>query len=171
MRGQCANSLLDTLGNKVKNKKFIHLFGWMKMGFFKPNVEKMKKDKDVNGLMKALKDKDLHVRSEAVLALQVIGDARAVESLIQALKDEHFDVRAGVVVALGKIGKPAVEPLIQALKDKESSVRSGAAAALGGTGDARAVEPLIQALKDEMWDFQLRAIAKEALEKLKGKET
>jgi len=169
------------------------------MGLFKPNVEKMEKNKDVNGLIKALKDKDVRagavvalgkigkpavepliqalkdkessVRSGAAAALGGTGDARAVEPLIQALKDKDLTVHDAAYPALVRIGKPAVEPLIQALKDKGGGVRWEAAEALGEIGDARAVEPLIQALKDEMWDFQLRAIAKEALEKLKGKET
>ena len=142
------------------------------MGFFKPNIEKMRTRQDVEGLLKALNHKDEGVRYEAAVALERLGwkpgddteKARyliakrewddlavlggpAVESLIQALKDEDRDVRTGAAEALRKIGEPAVDPLIKALKDEKSDVRTVAAECLGEIGDARAVEPLIQALK------------------------
>ena len=158
---------------------------WVKTGFFKPNVNKMEKNKDVDGLMKALKHKDMDVGRKAVESLGRIG-APALELLIQALKDE--DVRSLATEALGRMGTPAVEPLIQALKDEyhvdsrempakallggfgiykkvqHYIVRSGAAEALGKIGDARAVEPLIQALKDR--DYDVRGKAAEALGKI-----
>src|SRR4030043_126453 len=89
------------------------------MGFFGPNIKKMKANKDVEGLIEALKDKDESVRRLAAEALGEIGDARAVE------------------------------PLIQALKDKDTWLRWCSAEALGEIGDARAVAPLIQALKEQ----------------------
>ena len=63
----------------------------------------------------------------------------------------------------------AVEPLIQALKDEEGDVRLIAAGALGHIGDAKAVEPLTKALKDKK--KKVREAAKEALEKIKAKES
>jgi HEAT repeat protein len=66
----------------------------MKMSLFKPNVEKMEKNKDVEGLMKALKHKDTNVRERAAEALGKLGDARAVEPLIQALKKDEDRARA-----------------------------------------------------------------------------
>ena len=134
------------------------------MRLFKPDVEKMEKNKDINGLTKALKDQDEHVRWKAAGALGNMGDTRAVEPLIQTLKDD-VDVRWAAALALGKIGDAkAVEPLIQALKDESSSVREIAAGALGNIGDVRAVEPLIQTLKDDVHD--VRHVAAEALVKI-----
>ena len=151
------------------------------MGLFKPNIEKMKAKGDVEGLIKALKHKDVRVRGGAAFALERLGwkpgddieKARyliakrewddlaglggpAVESLIQALKDEDRDVQTGAAEALRKIGEPAVEPLIKALKDENSDVRGVAAECLGEIGDARAVEPFIQALKDEASVFVVK---------------
>jgi len=114
-----------------------------------PDIEKMKAEKDVEGLIKALKySLDMEIRGEAALALGEIGDARAVGPLTQALKDKNDFFVADVEEALVKIGEPAVEPLIQALKDEDSGVRWAAAATLGEIKDERAVAPLIQALKD-----------------------
>ena len=118
----------------------------------------MKKNRDVKGLIKALKHKDLYVREGAAIALGEIGESRAVEPLTQALENEDDDVRRQAATALGKIGDAsAVEPLIQALKDKSTYVRERASWALGELGDAKAVEPLIQALMDE--DFSVREAA------------
>ncbi|HUV79436.1 MAG TPA: HEAT repeat domain-containing protein [Candidatus Bathyarchaeia archaeon] len=73
---------------------------------FTPNVERMKGRKDVRGLIKALKDEDLHVRSRAARALGEIKDARAVEPLIQALKEEEDeDVKESITDALEEIKK------------------------------------------------------------------
>jgi len=117
------------------------------MGFFKPNVKKMEAKKDVEGLIKALKD--THVRHYTAEALIKIKDAKAVEPLIQALKDEDYFVREAAARALGEIkDKRAVEPLLEALGDEWWNVRLDAAMALGKIGDAKAVEPLIKALKD-----------------------
>jgi len=144
------------------------------MRLFKPNVTKMEAAKDVNGLIKALKDSDRWIRRAAAEALGGIGDARAVEPLIQALKDRDVDVRKAAANALGKFGKPAVRPLIRALKDMD--VRKAAAGVLQKLGwqpdstatkvsylialeewdelvklGEPAVESLIEALKDTTW--------------------
>jgi len=52
----------------------------------KPNIVKLKKEKNVEGLINALKDKDGRVREVAADALREIGDPRAVEPL-QALEE------------------------------------------------------------------------------------
>ena len=69
------------------------------------DVEKMQANKDVGGLIEALKGKDWRVRIDAAGTLGDIGDTRAVEPLIEALKDENSIVRSIVEEALGKIRK------------------------------------------------------------------
>ena len=87
------------------------------MRLFRPNIEKLKKRRDVEGLIRALKDSDEGVRREAAKALGEIGDSRAVEPLIEALKDRNEDVQKNAAYALGEIGDSrAVEPLIEALR-------------------------------------------------------
>ena len=128
-----------------------------------PDIEKMERDRDVKGLVEALRHEG--VRLEAVMALARIGKP-AVEPLIQSLKNEDRSTRFSAAVALGKIGDPrAIEPLIQALRDEAWNVRIAVAAALGEIGDERAVEPLTQALNDDNEDVQMGA--KKALEKIK----
>ncbi len=124
--------------------------------FFKPNVEKLKARKDVDGLIAALNHKQWDVFKDAMEALVSIGDARAVEPLIKALEEGwvkaygggRINVSTYAANALGEIGDVrAVEPLIKLLSDKE--VSSTAASVLGQIGDAKAVGPLIEALKDK----------------------
>jgi HEAT repeat protein len=59
-----------------------------KVGIFsrKPNIEKLKTEKNVEGLVKALEHKDPLVRSEAIYALGELGDRRALEPLIAVLR-------------------------------------------------------------------------------------
>ena len=138
------------------------------MDLFKPNVEKMEKKNDVNGLIKALKHKDKNVRMGAAKALGKIGDARAVEPLIEALKDQDSFVRRTVAEALGDMHDARViEPLIEALKDmNDKDVQNEAERALGKIGEP-AVEPLIQALTRDPW--WLRWKAAEVLRKIGDK--
>ncbi|MCW3135973.1 MAG: tetratricopeptide repeat protein, partial [Canidatus Methanoxibalbensis ujae] len=94
-------------------------------------IEKLIEREDIEGLIRALKDRDAGVRANAAEALGEIGDERAVEPLIKALKDSDESVREGAALALGEIGdKRAVEPLIEALEDSKRSVRRNAAEAL-----------------------------------------
>lgn len=83
----------------------------------KPEVKKMKAKKDIEGLIKALKNKDGDVRKEAAEALGKMRGARAVERLIQALEDGDKYVRGEAAEALAKIGgKRAAEALAQVRK-------------------------------------------------------
>ena len=87
------------------------------------NVKKIQANKDVEGLIEALKDEDEHVRSGAAEDLRKIGEP-AVGPLIEALKDEDWRVRMRTAWALGEIKDArAVGPLTEALKDEDDGVR------------------------------------------------
>jgi len=63
------------------------LFDW----FFKPNVEKLERKKDIKGLIDALRyEKDSDVRQEAAEALGRIEDLRAIGPLIIACGDPYL---------------------------------------------------------------------------------
>ena len=87
----------------------------------------MKAERDVEDLIKTLKDKDRAVRVMAARSLEEIAHERTVEPLIQALKDEDSSLRRRAAEALGKMGdKRAIEPLTNALEDKSSLVQKTA---------------------------------------------
>ncbi|MDF1663905.1 MAG: HEAT repeat domain-containing protein [Planctomycetota bacterium] len=131
------------------------------------------KGKSLEQWIEALKDKDVGVRMNSILAIGEIGPKaeKAVPKLIEALKDKDKLVRGNVTWALGKIGPKAgtISALIEALEDKEWSVRASAAAALGEIGPKaeKAIPKLTETLKDE--EPGVCANAKEALEKIKKK--
>jgi len=110
------------------------------MRFFKPNVEKMKARKDVEGLIKALgyrKDVTGYTSGMAAKALGEIGDYRAVEPLIAALKEGNVFFRCACVEALGRFGGDAraVEAVIAAFQeDEDDLVRRIAANVLQSLG-------------------------------------
>lgn len=115
--------------------------------FFKPpDIESMEKERDIDGLIKALRNKDVYIQRCAIDALGRIGDTQAIEPLIKtfATSNEIFTI----VTALSSIGEPAITPLINALNDKNASIRCGAARTLREIGDKRAVDALINALHD-----------------------
>jgi len=152
--------------------------------FGPPNVDKLKTNQNVKGLIKALGyEKDRKVRKAAAEALGQIGDARAVTPLIAALMDVtvsyeaknaltkmgalavddlvialgNKDTRSQARMVLGKIGNAALDSLITALKHKNEDVRAASASALGEIGNNRAVKPLIVATKDKSEDVRAKA--------------
>jgi len=68
----------------------------------KPNVEKLKSGRDIEGLIRASRYvRDPCVRSEAVLALGDLFDGRIAGALGEALNDGDARVRMDAVRALG----------------------------------------------------------------------
>jgi len=137
---------------------------------FKPNVEKMEKRNDIDGLIKALGYNNVDVQKRAAEALGRLGEP-AIDPLTHALMDKNlltgggFDFRYMAAEALGNTRHAkALEPLTQALRDGDGEVRRHAAMALGKLGDARAKEPLTRALEDG--NCKVRCEAAEALDEL-----
>lgn len=75
-------------------------------GLLKPNVKKMERREDIQGLVEALgHKKDSRVRIDAALALGRIGSHKVAEALDHALKDEDIDVKKAVEKALERVRK------------------------------------------------------------------
>jgi HEAT repeat protein len=129
------------------------------MGLFgskAPDIEKMEQDKDVEGLISALKYSDAVVRINAMGVLARMRDARAIEPIALLLREPFFQMYA--IMALASIGDPSVPTLIKALGDKSSVTRAGAARALRDIADGRAVEPLIKLLGEKDQNVKIEAI-------------
>ncbi len=110
----------------------------------RPNIEKLKEEKDITGLINCLDDDDEDVQFEAALALGKIGDTRVVEPLIQALNAKSSTVRWRVALSLGEIKDTrAIEPLKVAATDQDSQVQWRAAEALGIFGEFQYLERLL----------------------------
>jgi len=118
------------------------------MGLKNLDVETLKNDRDVEGLVKLLTDDDRSVRENAVSALGDLGDVSCALPLAQRLQDDYLDIRIATCASLIKMGNQVVEPLIQVLKDENCIVREGAVQALEKLRDSRAIYPLIEAFKD-----------------------
>ncbi len=81
----------------------------------------------------------------AVLALDFIGDPRAVEPLIALMKKDLIaDIH--IFMAFKSIGEPSIEPLIALLSDVNPHVRFKAARALAHLEAGEASEPLVSML-------------------------
>lgn len=127
-----------------------------------PNIDELTHKRDVDGLIKALDNREPEIRRDAAKSLGTLGVMTAVDPLIVALKDPDPSVRTAAIYALNLLGDPrAVEPFIISLKDEDVSVRIAAAQALGYSADPRAADPLIITLKDE--DLSVREAASDAL--------
>jgi len=108
--------------------------------FGKPNINKLKEQKNTNSLFKALSHKDYTVRYAAAEALSQLSDSRVIDRLIASIRS---DMDGAFDAALVNFGAPAVEPLIAALRGGRNTdiIR-----VLGRIGDPRAVDALIAAL-------------------------
>jgi HEAT repeat protein len=127
----------------------------------KLDIEKLKADRNIKGLIAALKDRNW----EAFYALKEINDPSSLDPLIEILKTGSNDIQEMAIGLLGEIGGTrAVDPIIEALQSKNRNLQVEAVKALGNLGDARVVEPLITALKSENRDLQQKAV--EALGKI-----
>jgi HEAT repeat protein len=113
------------------------------------NVDDLRKEKDIPGLIKALRHADPDVQYLAVEALGSIQDPAAIPYLVNQLSENQYSaVRWKSAEALAGIGKNSVEPLIPLLSHPDEDVRWKAAIALGEIGDERAINPLIGLLRD-----------------------
>jgi HEAT repeat protein len=135
-------------------------------GFFikKPDIEALRKQKNIPALIKALRYDDFEVQTRAAEALSTLGK-EGIDDLILALKTKDKDVRLGIIEALSVIRDPqAVPSLINLLSDANSEVRWEAAIALGEINDPGSVPSLQQALRD--YDKYVRYGAASALRKM-----
>ncbi len=145
------------------------------MAIYKPDIDKLMANDDVEGLIEALFHEDLVLRKEASRALKYVGNEEATDALVETLRydswqDEYSvmgSVRAYAAEALGRIGdKKAVNGLIDALEDPDSEVRWKSAESLGKIKDLQALESLIYSLETDE-DEYVRKFAARALGELK----
>jgi len=131
-----------------------------------PDIESMKRKKDIRGLISALRNEDVEIQLKAAAALSSLGPD-VIDSLIRKLSTRDRAVKLGIIGALGQIrDRRAVEPLIKYLKDPSAEVRWEVAIALGEIGDGQAIGPLLPGLRDQ--DRYVRYGTALALGKLGG---
>jgi len=140
------------------------------LGLGRPDVERMKASRNINGLIRALHYKknsqsadDLDIPTTAAFALGELGDNAAVESLIEALDHPSYFVQNAAAIALGRIGDGrAVEPLTRLLSAKDLWVKQTTTEALNRRNNAWDTSP---------WPLQLlfnHLIVRNALEALRA---
>jgi HEAT repeat protein len=135
--------------------------------FFSPKVRRLRRRRDVAGLVDVLRRGSERDRRAAANALIAIPDPRTVEPLTEALKDADPLLRTNAALALGELqdGRPGADlspivgPLVAALSDPTPEVRAMAASALGRTHSEEALEPLLRALGDSSTTVRLTAKA------------
>lgn len=131
-----------------------------------PNVAALKKAGNVRKLIDALAyDKDTEIQLDAVDALGLLKDERAVEPLVAALGPLGPPGHARISIALSRIGdKRAFKPLLQLAARPISPERLTVIRALGDMADPRLAEPLAKIFR--AGDGPTRGAAVEALRKI-----
>lgn len=128
-------------------------------------------EKQLNQLLKNLKDRDGWIRSKAASRLGEIKAKEALDELAKILKEDRDSlVRSSAAAALGDLGQEAQEAvkiLVETMKsDKIVGVRLEAAVALGNIGSEEAIPELTKiALEDD--DIRVRSWAADAIRKIK----
>jgi len=145
---------------------------------FKPNVEKLKRKKAIQGLTKAaahtdsgvserarralvelLSDTDAAVRGAVAKTLGETRDPQFVDPLVRALRDTAPEVVSAATEALRTIGKPAIQGLVRDLTGSDRRAVLAAASAFTRIPAPEAVEPLIATLRDNSAFVRLCAVS------------
>lgn len=87
------------------------------------NIDLLRAEKDIEGLVEALRSDDGLTRQRAALALGDFGGAEAIGPLIRALGDPVTAVREAAADSLTLLGSPAVGPLVELLDNPEAAGR------------------------------------------------
>ena len=119
----------------------------------RPDIEKLRRKRDVSGLIRALRYQSYEVIDPAADALAELRESAAVEPLVGALRRRRLTGGGRhVIVALGELGDSrAVGPLLEVLREQpflSDDERNLAASALAKLGDHRALEPLMILLEE-----------------------
>ena len=137
----------------------------------KENIEEGGINLVVNRLLKTMQYGDEREREEAVIALGMIGDKKAVFPLCEYLENTNDrNMRMVIIRALGRIQSPEATPvLIKVLEtDDYEYSRLEAASALGEIADSDAIVALEGALKDT--SLRVRRRCAQILRKITGEE-
>jgi len=128
--------------------------------FFKPNVEKLEKQSNIPGLVKALRyKKDPEIRKQAGEVLRKIGDEKAIDGLIYSIENEvDTDIKIISISALENIpAKKAVPPLINCLTSRNYNIRKSALGALKKNADGSAAGLLLESLRTKTYESSTEA--------------
>jgi HEAT repeat protein len=135
-------------------------------------IEHMKLDKNLKGLLVALQDEDELIRKEAARALGDVGNPDCVRYLTDALNDNSASVRAVAVISLGKIGDSnnheTKENILKLLNDDDWSVRCAALESLEKISGIEYLDKITAALLDE--DPHVQDMAFNILESIKKRD-
>ena len=118
----------------------------------------------VDSLTRALGEEEGDARWGAVLALEKIGDPRAVCALVKASGDPGGEVNPGAVAAIDAMGDKGFTELLRVLKYQDRTVQRQAVRVIAELGREEAIAPLLQMLENS--DEETRPLIEEALLKL-----
>jgi hypothetical protein len=118
----------------------------------------------VDSLTRALGEEEGDARWGAVLALEKIGDPRAVCALVKASGEPGGEVNPGAVAAIDAMGDKGFTELLRVLKYQDRTVQRQAVRVIGELGREEAIAPLLQMLENS--DEETRPLIEEALLKL-----
>lgn len=135
------------------------------MGIFgPPNVEKMKQKRDIEGLTKALRHKEVTIRHKAASALGELDDPQCADPLIAALDDIDEVVRTTAASNLTRVNMSVPEDVqklanaIYAMANKDDALRCRAVEQLQELRDLRGLRALSAALMDTSSDVRKAAV-------------
>ncbi len=148
VRPDMVPDLIARMGGKDPVVK-IHLMNLLAK-FDKPEIDQ--------ALEIQLKDPNKMVRSAALAAMGVRGNAINIAKVAEVLTDPDLDVQSKAVDILIQARHPdTVKFLVTALKDESEYARRAAVEVLNEVGDENSVKELLDAIKDDDWWVRSRA--------------
>ena len=113
--------------------------------FGPPNIQKLKEEKNVKGLYKALRNNDKNIVRDAGLALVEFGVYNPA-SLIYGVMDPDYEIRRMTYLTFSAMVYYGFIPLVNSLHDPHESVRSASISAFLLRRDPRATQVLGECL-------------------------
>jgi len=143
----------------------MRLMRFLRRGETGIDVEKLKSQKDMEGLVRLLGHRNRKVGKRAAEALLEVAE-QSVEKLVYLLElfsiyfDRYCADRTIVIDKLEEGGRPGAEPLLHALKDQSRyfMARVAMVQILGKIAYEQAIATFIQILEDEEEDESVRSV-------------
>jgi len=106
----------------------------------------------VNALIKALDDKDTHVRRSSTASLGKIGNDKAIKQLVLLLGNEDSNIKITAEGYLSYMGEKTLDPLLNAQWSSNKNIRALSASVLGKIGYRWRLSEIIDTLCECMND-------------------
>ena len=121
------------------------------MALLKPNIAKMSKNGDIDGLIKAIQYQDKSIRNQAIIELGKIGNNKSIDPIIRTVEPIHemhqLAINSFWSIVIDNNDEKMLEPLILALNSQNDTIIQISILGLEKINNHKAIDPIIDVLR------------------------